>query len=49
MLEENKIIHKVWIEQPENLATCVALKPYKKLDVKKYLSKYKLYKQTIID
>ncbi|XP_077287389.1 putative peptidyl-tRNA hydrolase PTRHD1 isoform X1 [Arctopsyche grandis] len=48
-LTNNKIIHKVWIEEPEKLATCIALKPYKKADVKKYLSNYKLYRHTIID
>ncbi|XP_041968064.1 putative peptidyl-tRNA hydrolase PTRHD1 [Aricia agestis] len=46
-LEENSISHKLWIEQPENVATCVALKPYPKDEVKKYVGKFKLYKTTM--
>ncbi|KAL7987181.1 hypothetical protein Chor_006100 [Crotalus horridus] len=29
-LQQNGIDHKVWIEQPENIATCIALRPYLK-------------------
>merc|ERR1719154_420542 len=29
-LKENDISHKLWIEQPENFATCLAVKPYQK-------------------
>ncbi|XP_055641280.1 putative peptidyl-tRNA hydrolase PTRHD1 [Toxorhynchites rutilus septentrionalis] len=42
VLQQNEIKHKLWIEQPENLATCIALKPYKKEDVQKYVKKFKL-------
>ncbi|XP_075057270.1 putative peptidyl-tRNA hydrolase PTRHD1 [Mixophyes fleayi] len=38
------IDHKVWIEQPENIATCLALRPYPKEDVHPYLRKFKLLK-----
>ncbi|XP_045496411.1 putative peptidyl-tRNA hydrolase PTRHD1 [Colias croceus] len=43
-LKENSIDHKLWIEQPENIPTCLALKPYPKEEVKKYVGKFKLYK-----
>ena len=43
-LKENDISHKLWIEQPENYATCLAVKPYQKEQVQKFFKKYKLYK-----
>ncbi|KAI5636341.1 peptidyl-tRNA hydrolase PTH2 domain-containing protein [Phthorimaea operculella] len=46
-LTENAIDHKLWIEQPENIPTCLALKPYPKDQVKKYVGKFKLYKDGI--
>ncbi|CAH0723647.1 unnamed protein product, partial [Brenthis ino] len=46
-LQENAIDHKLWIEQPENIPTCLALKPYPKEQVKKYVGKFKLYKETL--
>ncbi|XP_063633918.1 putative peptidyl-tRNA hydrolase PTRHD1 [Cydia splendana] len=46
-LKENYIAHKLWIEQPENIATCLALKPYPKDEVKKFVGKFKLYKATL--
>ncbi|KAL4707259.1 hypothetical protein ACJJTC_019797 [Scirpophaga incertulas] len=36
-LQENSIAHKLWIEQPENVPTCLAIKPYPKDEVKKYV------------
>ncbi|XP_026485362.1 putative peptidyl-tRNA hydrolase PTRHD1 [Vanessa tameamea] len=46
-LRENSISHKLWIEQPENIPTCIALKPYPKEEVKKYVNKFKLYKASM--
>lgn len=43
VLSSNNISHKVWIEHPENIATCIAVKPYPKGDIQKYLKKYKLF------
>ena len=43
-LKENEIKHKLWTEQPENYPTCLALKPYPKDDVHKFLKKLKLFK-----
>jgi len=43
-LKEGGIDHKLWIEQPEDFPTCLALKPYPKQEVQKYFKKYKLYK-----
>lgn len=46
-LQQNFISHKLWIEQPENIPTCLAIKPYPKEDIKKYVGKFKLYKTTV--
>ncbi|XP_014235399.1 putative peptidyl-tRNA hydrolase PTRHD1 [Trichogramma pretiosum] len=43
-LEDNSIKHKLWIEQPENIPTCLVVKPYPKEEVHKYFKKFKLYK-----
>lgn len=43
-LTTNEIKHKLWIEQPENIATCIAFKPYEKDAVKKFTKKYKMLK-----
>lgn len=42
-LVENKIDHKLWIEQPENIPTCIAIKPYPKAEVHGLVKKFKLY------
>lgn len=34
----------MWIEQPENIPTCIAIKPYLKDDVHKFVKKFKLFK-----
>ncbi|EDW28051.1 GL27294 [Drosophila persimilis] len=44
-LKENEIKHKLWIEQPENIPTCIALKPYVKESVHKYVKHLKLLKE----
>ncbi|KAJ8985341.1 hypothetical protein NQ317_008372 [Molorchus minor] len=43
-LEETGIKCKLWIEQPENIATCLVSKPYVKEEVQKYFKKFKLFK-----
>ena len=43
-LTKDKIQHKLWIEQPENISTCIALKVYNKEEVNKYFKKLKLFK-----
>lgn len=43
-LIENQIKHKLWIEQPENIPTCLVSKPYPKDDIQKYFKKLKLFK-----
>ncbi|XP_023023360.1 putative peptidyl-tRNA hydrolase PTRHD1 [Leptinotarsa decemlineata] len=45
-LEENGIMYKLWIEQPENIPTCLVAKPYPKEDVQKYFKKCKLFKDS---
>ncbi|KAI7799956.1 putative peptidyl-tRNA hydrolase PTRHD1 [Triplophysa rosa] len=41
---EKSIAHKLWMEQPENIPTCLALKPYPKDTVQPFLKKFKLFK-----
>jgi len=43
-LKEASVDHKLWVEQPENFPTCLAVKPYPKEQVQKYFKKFKLYK-----
>ncbi|XP_016098126.1 putative peptidyl-tRNA hydrolase PTRHD1 [Sinocyclocheilus grahami] len=43
-LLEKDIAHKLWMEQPENIPTCLALKPYPKETVQPFLKKLKLFK-----
>ncbi|XP_061481829.1 putative peptidyl-tRNA hydrolase PTRHD1 [Rhineura floridana] len=43
-LQQNRVDHKVWIEQPENIATCIALRPCPKEHVHQYVKKFKLLK-----
>ncbi|KTG37860.1 hypothetical protein cypCar_00000932 [Cyprinus carpio] len=43
-LLEKDIAHKLWMEQPENIPTCLALKPYPKETVQPFLKKFKLFK-----
>ncbi len=43
-LTENGVDHKLWIEQPENFPTCLALRPYPKDQVQAYFKKLKLFK-----
>ncbi|XP_059058651.1 putative peptidyl-tRNA hydrolase PTRHD1 [Achroia grisella] len=47
-LKENSIDYKLWTEQPENIPTCLAIKPYPKEAIKKFVGKYKLYKATMV-
>ena len=44
MLKENSIEHYLWIEQPENIPTAIAVKPYYKQDIEQFFSKFKLYR-----
>ena len=44
LLKQNTIEHYLWIEQPENIPTALAVKPYWKKDVEEYFSKFKLYR-----
>lgn len=43
-LKSGNIAHKLWIEQPENILTCLATKPYPKSFVSSYFKKLKLCK-----
>lgn len=44
VLKQNSIEHYLWVEQPENMPTAIAVKPYYKKDVEHFFSKYKLYR-----
>lgn len=43
-LKGSDIAHKLWIEQPENIPTCLATKPYPKTLVAPFFKKLKLCK-----
>jgi len=43
-LTEGAIDHKMWIEQPENFPTCLAVRPYPKNQVQNFFKGLKLYK-----
>nr|XP_057920395.1 putative peptidyl-tRNA hydrolase PTRHD1 [Doryrhamphus excisus] len=43
-LTQAGVAHKLWIEQPENIPTCLALRPYAKEKVHPLLRKFKLFK-----
>ncbi|XP_002127563.1 putative peptidyl-tRNA hydrolase PTRHD1 [Ciona intestinalis] len=43
-LQQNDVDSKLWIEQPENIATCLVTKPYKKEDVQRFFKNLKLFK-----
>ncbi|KAI3468421.1 hypothetical protein Pfo_025084 [Paulownia fortunei] len=43
-LKAGGITHKLWIEQPENIPTCLATKPYPKSSVSSFFKKLKLCK-----
>lgn len=43
-LTSDDVKHKLWVEQPENIPTCLVAKPYPKEDVQKYFKKFKLFK-----
>lgn len=43
-LKAGGVAHKLWIEQPENFATCLATKPCPKSTVSSFFKKLKLCK-----
>lgn len=43
-LQQKNVDHMLWLEQPENIATCIALRPYPKEEVSQYLKKFRLFK-----
>jgi len=43
-LTESSVDHKLWVEQPEDFPTCLAVRPYPKAEVQKHFKKFKLYK-----
>ncbi|XP_013408818.1 putative peptidyl-tRNA hydrolase PTRHD1 [Lingula anatina] len=43
LTSDNKDFH-LWIEQPENIPTCIATKPYHKEEIQTYFKKFKLFK-----
>ncbi|XP_077600327.1 putative peptidyl-tRNA hydrolase PTRHD1 [Stigmatopora nigra] len=43
-LTQAGVAHKLWMEQPENIPTCLALKPYPKETVQAHMRKFKLFK-----
>jgi peptidyl-tRNA hydrolase len=48
-LAESGVDHKLWVEQPEDFPTCLAVKPYPKSEVQRHFKKLKLYKGPKMD
>ncbi|NXH50048.1 PTRD1 hydrolase, partial [Dicaeum eximium] len=44
ILKEKGVDHRVWMENPEGIATCLALRPYPKNQVQPHLCHFKLLK-----
>lgn len=43
-LEKEGIAHRLWVEQPENIPTAIALKPYPRSQVQHLVKKYSLFR-----
>ncbi len=43
-LDEADVKYKLWIEQPEDFATCLAAKPEDKTKIQKHFKRFKLFK-----
>lgn len=43
-LGESEMKYKLWIEQPENIPTCLATKPYAKSMAEKFFKSFKLFR-----
>jgi hypothetical protein len=46
-LEQEGILHKLWIEQPENYPTCLATKPYRRSQAAALFKKLQLCKAVL--
>ncbi|CDU15934.1 hypothetical protein, variant [Plasmodium yoelii 17X] len=44
-LDKNNLKYRIWAEQPENILTAIAIKPYYKNSIKDYFKKYALLKK----
>ena len=47
-LAEAGVDHKLWMEQPENFATCLATRPYRKDEVAQWFKKCNLAKGNVV-
>jgi peptidyl-tRNA hydrolase len=47
-LTENGVAHKLWLEQPENAATCLATRPYRKEEIAFLFKKCNLAKGVVV-
>jgi len=43
-LESNNVKFNLWVEQPENIPTCLSTKPYQKQRVESFFKNFKLFK-----
>lgn len=43
-LDENNIIYKLWIEQPESIPSCLAIKPYQRKIIAPLMKDLKLFR-----
>lgn len=44
LLKEKELIYYEWVEQPENISTCLATLPYKRSDIGDVFKKCQLFK-----
>ncbi|NXS81800.1 PTRD1 hydrolase, partial [Erpornis zantholeuca] len=44
ILKQNGVEHRIWMENPEGIPTCLALRPYPKNQVQQHLRNFKLLK-----
>ncbi|NWT13230.1 PTRD1 hydrolase, partial [Vireo altiloquus] len=44
ILKQNGVEHRIWMENPEGIPTCLALRPYPKDQVQRHLRNFKLLK-----
>lgn len=42
-LKRDQVAHKIWIEEPYKIATCLALKPYPEMYIPDYIKDLKLF------
>ena len=45
LLQSNSIDFRIWVKEPDNIATCLATRPYPVSEISKYFKNVKIYKK----